>query len=252
MAKLHELLAVESTLKGQAEKTRGDLLTLFDKKKHHFHEKVVTFTPNEEGAAPVTEEQLDLQTTVPKELTWIKGIWAKALDVSYQIAESNTEARADVVLDDGKTLLTQVPATALLELEKRATEIHALVSGIPTLDPAKGFRLDPDRGKGVYKARPDTKTRTKKVQRVLELAKATDKHPAQVTVVSEDVPSGTIEVLEWSGLITPAEKAEMIERAEELKRAIKQARARANETAQHAGDDDVSVGDILLGFVFGA
>ena len=87
---------------------------------------------------------MSIQTTVQKELGWIKGHMAKALDASFQVAEANTKARADVVLEDdaGTVLLKDVPATALLELEKRAVEIQQLVASIPTLDPAKGFTPD--------------------------------------------------------------------------------------------------------------
>lgn len=248
MGKVHELLAVEGSLKNQAEKTRGDLLATFEKKRHLFTEKMVTFTSNEDGTPAVREEQLDLQSTVRKELTWVSGIWAKALDVAYHVAEANTQARADVMLDDGTVVLRNVPATALLELEKRAMEIHGLVQHIPTLDPAKGFVLDADRGKDIYKARDDTKTRTRKIQRPLVLTPATVQHPAQVTLVSEDVPVGSIQTQEWSGLIAPAEKAEMLDRAERLHRAFKSARSRANSI--EAGDTP-QVGAALLKFVFG-
>jgi hypothetical protein len=248
MGKLHELLAVEGSLKNQAEKTRADLLQTFEKKRHLFAEKVVTFTPNQEDAQIVTEEQLDLQSTVRKELAWISGIWAKALDVAYHVAEANTQARADVVLEDGDPLLKGVPATALLELEKRAMEMHALVQRIPTLDPAKSFIPAPERGKDIYKARDDVKTRTKKIQRPLVLSPATDKHPAQVNVISEDVPVGTITTQEWSSLLTPAEKSEMLDRAERLHRAIKAARARANAID---ATSQAQIGEKLLKFVFG-
>lgn len=248
MGKLHELLAAEGTAKTQADKCRGDLLATFEKKRHLFGETRVTFVPNTEGATAVTEQQSDLQSTVRSELGWITDIWSKSLDAAYQVAESNMSARADVVLDNGTILLTQVPATALLELEKRAGEMHALIMAIPTLDPAKGFVLDGERGKWIYRAREVHKTRTKKIQKPVVLYEATKEHPAQVQLVSEDVPVGTIHEQEWSGLITPAEKADMLNRAEELRRAFKTARARANE----ATASTAKVGDALLKYVFGS
>lgn len=246
MAKLHELLAVEGNLKGQAEKVRGDLAQTFEKKRHLFSKKIVTFKPDEEGAAAVTEEQSDLQSDVRKELEWIAGIWAQALDVSAQVAEANTKARADVTLDDGTFLFRQLPATALLELEKRVSEVQGLVAAIPTLDPAKGFRIDPDEGKNIYRARDDVKHRTKKAQRALVLYPATPEHPAQTQLITEDVPMGTIVSQEWSGLITPSEKADMLERVETVRRAVKSARARANEVEIVP----VSIGKDLFNFVF--
>ncbi len=248
--KLHELLAVDGNLKAQADKTRTDLMGTFEKKTHLFTEKIVSYKPNDESAGPaVVESQLDIQTTVPKELKWISEFLIKSLDVSYQVAEANTIARGDVVLEDGSTFLSQLPATSLLELEKRCKELHDFVSAIPTLDPAKGFRLDPDKGKDIFKAREDHKTRTKKTNKVLTLAPPTDKHPAQVQVVVEDTPVGDITTLEWSGLITTAAKGDMLGRVETLTRAVKKARSRANET--EIGKTDKKIGAEIINYVFG-
>ncbi len=229
--KLHALLAIEGQLKGQAAKTRTDLKATLEKKRHLFEQKRVTFQPHEEGAAAVTETQSDIQSTIPQELAWIAGIWGKALDVSYQVAELNTQARADVVLDDGRILLKNVPATALLELEKRAGEIQDLIVAIPTLDPAKAFQPDEHAGKHVFVAREVKKQRTKKMQRPIVLYEATKEHPAQVQLLSEDVPIGWVTEQEWSGLISTTRKGELLERAEELRRAIRTARTRANDRA---------------------
>lgn len=247
MPKLHELLAVDANLKGQADKCRQDLIDTFNKKRHHFGQKLVTFRPLDEKQQPVVEEQSDLQTTVNKELTWISGQIAQSLDVSFQIAKTNQTAVADITLEDGSVLATDVPATALLELEKRTNELHALVSAIPTLDPAKGFRPDEQKGRDIYVAREDNRTRTKKVPKVLTLAPATDKHPAQVQAYNEDEPIGTLQTIEWSGLITPIQKGDMLDRIENLRRAIKAARSRAN-----AVDADVKskIGKQLLDYVF--
>ena len=49
MGKLHELLAVEGSLKAQAEKVRTDLADTFEKKRHLFSEKRVTFSSSEEA-----------------------------------------------------------------------------------------------------------------------------------------------------------------------------------------------------------
>lgn len=247
MPKLHELLAIESNLEGQMNKTRGELVSTFEKKRHLFEEKRTTFRPLAEGEAEVTEAQSDIQSTVPQELDWVSTFFIKALDASYQVAEANTQARGDVVLeDDAETiLLKQVPATTLLELEKRMAELQHLLTAIPTLDPAKGFAPDTAR-KNVFQARPVTKTRTKKVNKPVVLYEATDKHPAQVQLASEDVAIGTIFEQEWSGLITPAQKADLLARVEMLIRAIRRGRARANETEV---DKSKKIGAILLKYV---
>lgn len=244
--KLHELLAAEGTVKSQADKCRTDLLSTFDKKKHLFGEKRVTFQSNVEGTPAVTEEQSDLQTTVPKELRWIADIWSKALDVAFSIDMGNVVAKADVLLDDGSVLVAGVPATALLQLEKRANEIHAFIAAIPTLDPAKGFKTDADRGADVYVAREDNKNRTKKVEKYIVVVPPTEQHPAQTAKAVEDVVIGTIKTQEWSGLITPAEKADMLNRAEEVRRAFKTARSRANDVKVEAA----KIGGTVFSYVF--
>lgn len=248
MTKLHELLAVEGNLKGQADKTRTDQASTYDKKRHLFEKKLVTFTPNTEGAQTVTETQSDIQTTVRKELSLLQPILAKAIDASNQVAEANTKARADVIDENGVVILTNVPATSLLELEKRLAEVHSLVSVIPTLDPAKGFELDKTLGDGYYKARSVLKQRTKKAKKVLVKYEATDKHPAQTETYDEDVPVGQVQEQEWSGLITPAEKSELLNKVDTLSRAVRRARSRANDVEV---DTSKKIGNDLLKYIFG-
>jgi hypothetical protein len=116
------------------------------------------------------------------------------------------------------------------------------------LDPAKGFKQDEHREPGIYKARETSKTRTKKTVRPMVLYEATKEHPAQVKEVTEDLPVGTILEQEWSSLITPATKADLLDRCDILVRAVRRARARANEL-----EIDVKankIGKKLLDFVF--
>jgi len=248
MSKLHELLAVDANLKGQAQKCRTELQSTLEKKRHLFAQKLVTFTPLAEGAPAETREQSDIQTTVKKEVEWLSNIIKKAVDASYAIDVANTTAKADVVLEDGTTLLKDVPATALLQLEKRVKEISEFIHTIPTLDPAKGFEQDMSREAGIYKAREVLKSSTQKVQEPLTLSPATKEHPAQVQLVTKDVKVGTIQELEWSSLITPALKADLLERSEALFRAITQARSRANDIEVDAKTH--KIGKKLLEFVF--
>jgi len=248
MPKLHELLAVGTNLENQANKTRTDLMATFEKKRHLFEQKLVTFKPNEEGATPVTEAQSDIQSTVAKEVEWISQILAKNVDVGYQIDLANTLAKADIVTEDGQTVATGVPATSLLQLEKQLKQVHELLVSIPTLDPAKGFSQDEQREKGVFKARDVNKSRTKKLPKVVVLHPPTKEHPAQTQLLQEDVPVGTILEQEWSAMITPATKSDLIERCEVLTRAVKRARSRANE--QELDVASHKIGKRLLEFVF--
>ncbi len=247
--KLHELLAVAKPLNNQADTCRAELAGTFEKKRHLFSEKRKTFTPLGEGQVPVTEEQSTLQTTAPKEFDWIAGHLTKAWDGNFQIAEANMIARADIVLEDEKAtvLASDVPATALLELEKEVAEVIALLKAVPTLDPALGFSLDASRELGVHKAREVQKPRTQKTKKVFIKYDATKEHPAQTELLDQDVVIGHIQEQEWSGLITPALKADLLDRAEMLARAVRRARARANDTIV---DNKKKIGGKLLSFVF--
>lgn len=244
---LHELLAVETHFENQAAKTRTELAATFEKKRHLFEEKAVTFTPLEDGKRSETIVQSTIQTTVKSELEWLTPYITKALDASLQVAEANTQARADVVLETGETIATGIPATALLELEKRVAEVKALVEAIPTLDPAKGFQTDINHGKRAFKARDIRKTRTQKIKEVLVAAPATEHHPAQCHVFDKDVVIGHVDEQEWSSLITPADKADLISRVEIVARAVRAARSRANNVAV---DQTKHIGGALLSYVF--
>ena len=249
-AKLHELLAVEGDLRTQAESCRNDLKNTFEKKTHHFTKKVVTFKSNVEGVADKVESQLALQTTIHKELDWISQKLAKAIDIGHQIDNANLTAIADVILEDGTALLKGVPATSLLRLEHRITEIRDLIHAIPTLDPAKGFTLDPSEGDGVFKANEDVRPRTEKKFEFVVMVPPTEKHPAQVKELMADRPIGTLVAQEWSSLITVADKGDMLDRVEELLRAVKKARSVAN--AVEVDTSANKIGEATLNFVFNA
>lgn len=252
MSKLHELLAVDTQVKGQADSARKDLMNTFEKKRHsHFSRKTITFRSNREGVEPRVEAHQDLQTTVRKELKWVGEKLAKAMDIGHQVDIGNTTAKADVSLENGTILLKSVPTTSLLQMAHRLKELQDFVTAIPTLDPAQGFTVDGSMstdGDTVYKAIDVDKPRTEKVQEPLVLYPATDKHPAQVQVVSKDILTGTVLTQEWSGLLTTAEKGNMLDRVEEVTRAVKAARARANELELDVKSN--KIGDRVLNYVF--
>ncbi len=252
MSKLHELLAVDTQVKGQAEASRKDLMNTFEKKRHsHFSRKTVTFIPNQEGVQAKVEAHQDLQTTVRRELKWLGDKLASAIDVGHQVDVANTQAKADVALDDGTTILKDVPTTSLLQMAHRLKELQEFVASIPTLDPAQGFTPDSSmstEGDTVYRAQDSEKSRSEKVFSFVVMVPPTDKHPAQVKELMGDKTIGHTLTQEWSGLITTSEKGNMLDRVEEISRAVKKARARANEmeldVRQH------KIGEKLLNYVF--
>ena len=83
---------------------------------------------------------------------------------------------------------------------------------------------------------------------VLIKYEATKEHPAQTELIDKDVQIGTIEEQEWSGLFTPAQKSELLNRVEMVSRAVRRARSRANEAEVNKS---AKIGSKLLGFIFG-
>lgn len=249
MPKLHEQLAVYDNIKSQATVVAKTQMATFTSKPHLFTEVYKEYQPSEPGMPVEKVEQLSLQSKVREEYDHIRKIVAKAIDVGYQIDIANGRTAADIVLEDGTIIAKDVPATALLQLEHRITEIQQLVKTTPTLDPAKSFKPDPDRGFGIYKAREILKNVTKKTDTPVVLYPATKEHPAQVQLKSYDLPVGKVLEQEWSSLVTPATKAEILDRLDQLLRGVKQARAKANNL-DIAEIVQMRIGKTMLDYAF--
>jgi hypothetical protein len=243
MAKLHEILAVDRETKNQADKVLGELKDTFEKKRHLFEGKIVTFQPKAEASQAKVEEQRSVQTKVSSELNWIRDFLVKAVDIGNQVAAANQGAAADIRIGT-RTLANNVPATMLLELEKRLEQWKQLAESVPTLDPTKNFSIEPS--SQTYRAQDVSKTRTQKIQKPIVLYEATKEHPAQVQLASYDEPVGELITQEWSGLMTPANKAGILTNIEILIRAVKKARARANEIEA----PKVPIGRVLFDYAF--
>lgn len=232
MAKLHELLAVESGLLTTAKKINDETVRTFNKRDEHFVASVkATEHFDEEDAKKLnTVETKEMITTVIERLGYGVGPNVRALDVFFQKEATNQKAVADLVVGD-VVLAKDVPATVLLGLETKVAELRTVYEAIPTLAPGPTWMLDADRPKGVFvSSHPDVTFRTRKTVRPIIMAPATQHHPAQVQAVSEDVPVARIITQHWSGMLTSAQKAALLERVDRLLRGLKRARQRANNT----------------------
>lgn len=249
--KLHELLPVESGKEVQMNKLITDLTATFLKKHHLFEEKRVRFVPSVEDLQETEEVQSTLSTRVVDELRAISGHINKSLDASFAVAVANTVAKADIIIDEDNgdepiTLATGVPATALLELEKRMGQLLGLAKAIPVIDSARGFTYNAD--SRTYIARENERIKTRKTKKVYRLAEATKEHKEQAELCDFDEPIGKIIEHESSGKMSPADKHKILDKIEVLTRAIKQARARANATEVPKTD---RIGAKLTEYIFG-
>jgi hypothetical protein len=228
MGKLHEVLAVEADRKQKSKVILTETIATFTKKGDHFDGLVKTYKPNTEGGDQIPDQVKEVVTTVDKKLAYTKGAVIKAIDTQLSKEETNSSGtvKADLVIGDKSFTLS---ATSLLALEGQLINIRALYKTVPTQDPTRIWAEDSAQGKGIFKTAPEELYRTKKIHKPLTLAAATEHHPEQVEMVSEDVQVGKYETIYRTGKISPARKSEMLAKIDGLIDKVKRARAKANQ-----------------------
>lgn len=229
MGKLHELVAIESDLKGAYEKIIKETVVTFVKKGDRFfgkHRKLHLFdaAARDEGI----EEHKEMTTTVSKKLKYQEGAIIRYFDVVLQKDATNQTARADLIVD-GKTLAEELPATFLLGMETKLKFLRQTYEAIPTLPPGYQWIPDPNRGEDVYiDANPAQAYKSIKQFVPQVLYKHTVEHPAQVEKIEEVKNVGRYTTELWYGMLSSADKSKLIGRVDKLIQAVKQARQRAN------------------------
>ena len=230
MAKLHELLAVESDLESAYNKILMETEIAFTKKQDLFMGFIRTldfFDDNEPEIAPEIKE---LDTTVQDKLNYQEDFVSRYFDAVLQKEFTNAQAVGDIVID-GTKIAENLPATFLLGLEKKLTRLRGVYNNIPTLAPGIKWERDESRGNNVFKTvNPEEKFQTRTIVEPTVLYEATKEHPAQVKEVSKVEKVGKYKRTHWSGMVTPAEKSKLLGKIDKLIRAVKKARQRANAT----------------------
>ena len=243
MAKLCQVIALANGRKTSTEKalteihrkTEKDVLLIGHER--HYQPK------HEDGEKQPSESKL-VQVKVVEALKDAKTILTNLWEIVGVQDVGNTIAKADVVLEDGTVLATSVPVKHLLFLEKQLDNITKLISSLTILDPAQDWTYDSNKDSWVSK--PITTLRTKKTTVPLVLSPATDKFPAQVKDITEDVVVGTWQQVNYSGGIPAKVKKDALERLTQVKDAVKSARELANQQDV----EDVDVNSKILDFIF--
>jgi hypothetical protein len=249
MGKLHEVLAVVGDLEGVATKILEEAEVTFSKKADHFVGSTRTlkmFDADRANEEADGFEQKELVTTVQSKLDYVAEHLVRYIDAVAQKEATNQAARADVVVN-GMTILKEVPATLLLSLENKLARWRKMYAAIPTLQPGVKWADDPTAGMpGVFKSANDVvDLKVEQLVKPVVLYEATKEHPAQVKEVTEKKAVGQFRKEMWSGMWTPARKSLVLGRLDALIKAVKQSRARANETEVVKFD----VGETLIGFL---
>lgn len=224
MAKLNQIIAIEKGIKGQSLRDLTDAHQLLQKPAT-LSGIARTYRPKDEEGEQLPPESTKVQTKSEEVIRKTVEILTKLFDVTATKDWANTQARADVVLD-GKVLLSQVPATYLLFLEKQLVDLHTFVRKLPVLDASETWTFDTSAD--CWATEPVQTTKTKKIPRNHVKAEATEHHPAQVEVYYEDVIVGYWRTVKFSGALPASRVNELVERVEKLQQAVKFAREEAN------------------------
>ena len=240
--KLHEVVAIR---KGVKSRTYGELTELFKKaqKADLYQGLSREFQPTDDDGETFPSESRSVQLEANDVLKRARKLRSTFIDVEATQEFGNLLARADLEVD-GEVLLEGMPATFLIFLEKELNDLHTFVSKIPTLDESKSWNADPN--SNLYRTDPQRTHKTKKVQRPIVLYDATEHHPAQTQLITEDVTIGHWQTVYTSGALPVPGRESLLERIERLRNAVKQARARANDTEV----EEKHVADAIFGYLF--
>jgi hypothetical protein len=242
MGKLNQVLAVVAPKKKQAEAALTEAYHKIQKAEL-FNGISRVYTPKDEDGDRFPAESKNVQATCKSLIDGVRGALVEMLDVVATQDHANCTAKGDVTVD-GQVILSQVPATNLLFLGHQLVDLHTFVNKLPTLDPADEWEYNENADS--YASAPAETVKTKKVPRNHVKAEATDKHPAQVEVYTEDVVTGYWKTIKFSGAIPAKEKNAMLARVRKLQEAV----LRAREEANNVDVTPIKVGDSILDYVF--
>ncbi len=244
-AKLHEVLAVESELANVSKKLSAESIRSLGKESLFLGSYRIMTMFDGEQQHNNTEDRQELTTTVDENLEYLLPHIAQYWDAVAQKDATNQAAVADVIIN-GETLLAGISATTLLGLETKLAELRKVFEAIPTLAPAVSWISDAKQRPGVFITEHVEKSfKTEKDLQFKEASPATKEHPAQVAQLQTTTNVGEYVLTKWSGMYSPARKAEVLNRLDVLRNAVKKARMRANNTPVV----DVHIGDVMLSFI---
>lgn len=222
--KLNQVIAIE---KGVKQRALNEITVVHKANQkpdlfNGFHKSYSKLREDGEDQPPQAQK---VQQSVSEALRTVQRSLTELFDVTAARDFANCNAKANVTVD-GKVLLEGAPAIYLLWTEKQLTDLHTLIAALPVLDPARTWVWD--EAASLWRSETAKTTRTKKVQKPLVLYPATDKHPAQTQLITEDESVGTWEETKLSGAVPPDRKRVLVERIEKLQKAVKFAREEAN------------------------
>jgi hypothetical protein len=242
MAKLNQIIAIEKDIKSKAV-ANVDELDKAAQKPDLFNGFTKTYERQDDTTEELPPESKRVQYTTTAALQTIQLQLSALFDVKARLEFTNCAARADVKVGD-RVILTGLPVGYLLFLEKQLTDLRTLINRLPVLDNAEVWEYDANAG--LHKAQATRTHRTKKMQRPIVLYDATDKHPAQTQLITEDVLAGHWVSIKQSGAMPKPRREKIVDKIATLLHAVKEAREAANAIDEVAHPD---VGTAVFNFV---
>ncbi len=227
--KLHEVVAIR---KGIKSRTYSQLTELHKtaQKADLYNGMTREFKAKDDDGETFPDENKHVQQVAEDVLKKVRKMRTKSFNIEATQELGNLEARADVIVD-GETILSDMPVTLLIFLEKELNDLRTFVDNMPPLDEARTWSADPN--SRLHRADTTITHKTKKVQRPIVLYDAVikDDHaiPAQTQLITEDVVIGHWHTTHLSGALPGPRKEALLERIETLRDAVKRARSRAND-----------------------
>jgi hypothetical protein len=243
MPKLNQIVAVVAGKKTRAEKEFGEL-NKAAQKPDLFVGLSRTYQPAEENGEALPPEQKFPQKSAAEVIAQARDILTGIMDAVATQEYGNCRTKADVTID-GRVVLPAVPVTVLLYLEKQLNDLRTFVGNLPVLDPSERWVMNGQTGQ--YTTEPTKTIRTRKVQKPIVLYPATEQHPAQTQLVTEDVTAGYWTTTKFAAVLSAAERRDILARIERLAEAVKIAREEANSLEV----EQVRIAGPVLGYVFG-
>ena len=240
--KLNQVIAIEKSIRSSSSKK-------LTKEYHDFQRLDIftgvrkTYTPETEGEEVLPPSYTKVKKTTSESIDSISSALEELINVTGDKDRGNLRAVADVVVN-GSTVLSDVPVTNLLFLEKQLQDLNTALEALPVLDPSYDWTFD--EGEGLYKSSEVKSNRTKKVNKPIVLYPPTDKHPAQTQLVVEDVVTGEWITRYLSGAMPLTAKNKLIGHLQKLRIAVKMAR----ETANSVDVEKTNFGTDLVKWLF--
>lgn len=239
--KLNQIIAV---LKGVKSRVYGEVTSLHKEaqKTEPFNGFIKTYKKKDDEGEDFPQDRKKVLLNATDVLARLASLQTEAFDAEAILDWGNCTAKSDVEVD-GRVLIKGAPVTYLLFLEKQLNDIRTFIEKMPVLDEAEEWVADPN--SSLYRSNTVQTHRTKKVPKVLVKYEATDKHPAQTEVYTEDVVVGYWDTVRHSGALPLPRKRVLMERTDKLIKAVKSAREQGND----AECEKREVGAAIFGYL---